>query len=85
MANLVDVLDIFNFFLFLGGGKGGGARGGGRGGGGPVLIKIEGRGGGLSDEEAREREGRRGNVCGEGWVAKYFFFGAEMHTKPKKC
>ena len=40
---LVDVSDIFYFFLVWGGGKGGGVRGGGPGG--PVLRKTRGRGG----------------------------------------
>ena len=62
------------FFLFRGGGEGGGVRGGGRGV--PFLfIKIEGGGGVSEEEEAREGEGRRGNVCGEGGGAKYFFSG----------
>ena len=47
VLNLVDVSDLFCFFLFWGGGKGGGVRGGGRGGGGRLLIKIEGGGGGV--------------------------------------
>ena len=72
----------FIFFLFLGGGKGGGVRGGGRGGG-PVLIKIEGGGGFIRGGRAGEG-GRRGNVCGEGWGAKSFLFGAEMPTKLRK-
>ena len=65
----MDVSDIFYFFLFRGAGEGGGVRGGGRGG--LFFIKIEG-GGGVPGEEAREGEGRRGNVCGEGG-ARYFF------------
>ena len=42
---LVDVSDIFNFFLFRGAGEGGGVRGGGRRTG--FLSKVEGGGGGF--------------------------------------
>ena len=54
---------FFIFFLFWGGGKGGGVRGGGQGGAG-FLTKNRGREG-VSEEEAREGEGRRGNFYGE--------------------
>ena len=47
------------------------------------MTKNRGRGGGGgSEEEVREGEGLRANVCGEGGGAnKIFFFGAEMPTK----
>ena len=62
--------DLFVIFLHV--------RGGGRGSG---FNKGRG-GGGLSEEEAREGEGRLGNVCGEGAGGLiFFFFGAEMPTK----
>ena len=79
----MDVSDIFSFFSpFLGAGEGGGVRGGGRGGGGRSFLENRVRGGGRSEEEAREGEGRRGNVCGDaGGGAKCFFVGAEMPTK----
>ena len=72
---LVDVSDLFYFFSVPG--RAQGRRRSRRFPGWPVLIKIEGMGGGgLSEEEAREREGRRGNVCGEVvGGAKYFFSG----------
>ena len=71
---LVDVSDLF--FLFRGGGEGGGVRGGGRGG---RFFSFKYGGGGVSEEEAREGEGRRGNVCGEGGGAKYFICGRNAH------
>ena len=82
--HLVDVSDIFYFFLFRGGGKGGGVRGGGWGGG---LIKNRGRGGGGVPTRRRGRgEGRRGNVCGEeGGGAKYFFSGPKCPPSSRRC
>ena len=80
----MDVSDIFLlFFLFPGAGEGGGGR----------RFFIKSTGGGGSEEEAREREGRRWNVCGGGgaicvkWVPfvklaflqqKGAFFGPKM-------
>ena len=58
--NLVDVSDFF--FLFRGAGEGEASE---EVAGAPFFYKkIEGGGG--SEEEVREGEGRRGNVCGEG-------------------
>ena len=51
----------------------------------PVLIKIEGRGGGLSEEEAREREEHRGNFCGEGGGAKFYFSGPKCPPRIGVC
>ena len=45
---------------------------------------MEGGGGGVSEEEAWEGEGRWGNVCGEGGGAKYFSR-AEIPTKESFC
>ena len=71
----------FLFFSFSWAGEKGGASEEVAGGAG-LLSKIEG-GGGLSEEEARERKGRRGNVCGEGGGgAKYFFSGPKC---PPSC
>ena len=47
------------------------------GGGGSVLRKIE--GGGVFEKEARQGEGRWGDVCGGEGLN--IFFGAEMPTK----
>ena len=69
---LLDVSVIFYFFLFWGGGREEAFEE--VAGGGPVLRKNRGRGGG-SEEEAREGEGRRGSVCGDGGGAQYFFSG----------
>ena len=50
-------------------------------GGGGALIKNRGRGG-LSEEEAQEGEGRRGNVCGQGGGGDTFFFrGRNVHQE----
>ena len=65
---LVDVSDIFYFFLFGVGGRGGGVRGGGLGVG--FNLKIEGGGG--FPRRSRGGEGRWGNACGEGG-GKYCF------------
>ena len=46
--------------------------------------KNRGRGGGLSDEEAREREGHWGNLCGEiGGGLNVFFRGRNAHQDTK--
>ena len=77
----MDVSDIFIFFPVPGRGKGRRRPRRWPGGGGG-LNENRGKEGGLCEEAAREREGRRGNVCGEGGGgAKYVFFGAEMPTK----
>ena len=65
----------FLFFLFRAGGKGGGVRGGGW----RADFNKEMEGGG-SEKEAREGEGRRGNVCREeGGGLNIFFRGRNAH------
>ena len=74
----MDVSDIYNFFLFWGGGKGGGARGGGRGG--RFLIKIEGGGGGFRGGGAGG--GRAPGEClwgGKGGAKFFFVRGRNAH------
>ena len=82
-TTLVDVSDIFYFFLSGAGGEGGGVRGGGRGSG--FLLKVKGGGGGFrggcAGGEARGRA-PGGMSVGRGGGAKYFFSGPKFpkHT-----
>ena len=79
--DLVDVSDIFIFFLLLGGGEGG-VQGAGRGWG-DFYGKSQ-EGGGLPGGWGRGvRAGMVfvGILAGGGGGAKYFFVGAEMSTE----
>ena len=49
--------------------------------GGAGSNKNKGRGRGLSEEEVREREGRWGNVCGEGGWVNIYFRGRSAHQE----
>ena len=82
---LVDVSDIFYFFL-LGEGEWG-ARGAGREGGSVFLYwKSRAGGGGSSGREGpRGREGVCSDLGNWGGGPKYFFWGAEMSTKAWFC
>ena len=75
--SLVDVSNIFYFFL-LGGGEGG-VRGAGRGGGGDFLLKIP--GGGVSRAGGGRGARGRESVCGElgGGGLNIFFRGRNSH------
>ena len=80
LLNLVDVSDIFNFFLLR---EGEGGVRGVRKGGGRFLLKIPGGGGGVFRRGGAEGPGgclrRIGIFLGGG--PKYFFFGPETSTK----
>ena len=67
-------MDVSIFFIFFFSGAGEREEASEEVAGGPVLIETRGRGGGDSEEEAREGEGRRGSVCGEGGGGLNIFF-----------